>query len=52
MLPNETFEHTDHVVSYPATGSDLNQLILGIGQRVGLGIMSKQTAASLDPYVD
>jgi hypothetical protein len=50
-VPNETFEHTDHVVSYPATGSDLNQLILGIGQRVGLGIMSKQTAASLDPYV-
>jgi len=49
--PIETFEHTDHVVSYPATGSDLNQLILGIGQRVGLGIMSKQTAASLDPYV-
>ena len=50
--PNETFEHTQHVVSYPATGSDLNQLIIGIGQRVGLGIMSKQTAASLDPYVD
>lgn len=50
--PNETFEHTEHVVSYPATGSDLNQLIIGIGQRVGLGIMSKQTAASLDPYVD
>ena len=39
-------------MSYPATGSDLNQLIIGIGQRVGLGIMSKQTAASLDPYVD
>jgi len=50
--PNDTFEHTEHVVSYPATGSDLNQLIIGIGQRVGLGLMSKATAASLDPYVD
>ena len=51
-VPNETFEHTEHVVAYPATGSDLNQLIIGIGQRVGLGIMSKQTAAGLDPYID
>jgi hypothetical protein len=27
-------------------------LIIGIGQRVGLGIMSKETAATLDPYID
>ena len=51
-VANETFEHTDHVVSYPATGSDLNSLIMGIGQRVGLGIMSKETASHLDPYID
>ncbi len=51
-VPNETFEHTEHVVSYPATGSDLNSLIMGIGQRVGLGIMSKETASHLDPYID
>jgi hypothetical protein len=50
--PNETFEHMEHVVSYPAVGSDLNSLIMGIGQRVGLGIMSKETAAHLDPYID
>ena len=50
--PNETFENTEHVVSYPATGADLNSLIIGIGQRVGLGIMSKRTAAELDPYID
>jgi hypothetical protein len=50
--PNETFEHMDHVVSYPAVGSDLNSLIMGIGQRVGLGIMSKETASHLDPYID
>jgi hypothetical protein len=50
--PNETFQVTEHVVSYPATGSDLNSLIIGVGQRVGLGIMSKRTAATLDPYID
>lgn len=51
-VPNETFETTDHVVSYPASGADINSLIIGIGQRVGLGIMSKRTAATLDPYID
>lgn len=39
-------------VVYPAAGSDINSLIVGLGQRVGLGIMSKETAARLDPYVD
>ena len=29
--PNETFETDEHTVSYPATGSDLNSLIIGIG---------------------
>ena len=51
-IPNETFETDEHVVSYPASGADINSLIIGIGQRVGLGIMSKQTAATLDPYID
>ena len=51
-IANKTFETDEHIVSYPATGSDLNSLIIGIGQRVGLGIMSKHTAATLDPYID
>ena len=51
-VANETFEESDHVVSYPASGTDINSLIVGIGQRVGLGIMSKKTAATLDPYID
>ena len=49
---NKTFENDEHTVSYPASGSDINSLIIGIGQRVGLGIMSKRTAATLDPYID
>jgi hypothetical protein len=51
-VANETFENEEHVVAYPAAGTDVNSLIIGIGQRVGLGIMSKETAANLDPYVD
>ena len=51
-VANKVFEHDDHVVSYPATGTDLNSLIIGLGQRVGLGIMSKETAATLDPFID
>jgi hypothetical protein len=51
-VPNDTFETDEHVVSYPASGADINSLIIGIGQRVGLGIMSKETAATLDPYID
>ena len=51
-VANETFEQTEHIVSYPASGTDVNSLIIGIGQRVGLGIMSKRTAATLDPYID
>jgi len=51
-VANETFETDEHVVSYPASGTDINSLIIGIGQRVGLGIMSKKTAGTLDPYID
>jgi hypothetical protein len=51
-VPTETFENTEHVVSYPATGSDINSLMIGIGQRVGMGTMSKETAQVLDPFID
>ena len=50
--PNQVFPDDEHVVSYPAAGTDVNSLIIGLGQRIGLGIMSKETAASLDPFID
>lgn len=50
--PNEVFDTAEHTVSYPAVGADLNNLIMGLGQRVGMGIMSKETAATLDPFID
>lgn len=49
---DKVFTDDEHIVSYPATGTDVNSLIIGLGQRVGLGIMSKQTAATLDPFID
>jgi hypothetical protein len=49
---NEVFEHEEHVVSYPAAGTDVNSLVIALGQRVGLGYMSKRTAATLDPFID
>jgi hypothetical protein len=51
-IPNEVFPDAEHVVSYPAVGADVNSLIIGLGQRIGLGIMSKETAAGLDPFID
>jgi len=51
-IPDKVFPDDEHVVSYPATGTDVNSLIIGLGQRIGLGIMSKETAASLDPFID
>jgi hypothetical protein len=50
--PNEVFDTIEHTVSYPAVGADLNNMIMGLGQRVGMGIMSKRTAATLDPFID
>lgn len=51
--PDEVFNETDyHKVSYPVAGADLNALVVGMGQRIGLGIMSKRSAAEMDPLVD
>ncbi len=49
---DQVFQQEEHVVSYPVTGSDINQLVIGMGQRIGLGIMSKETAAQLDPFIE
>ena len=51
-VAEKVFTHDEHVVQYPVVGTDMNSLIIGIGQRVGLGTMSKWTAAELDPFID
>ena len=49
--PNDTFE-TDMVkVRYPLPGSDANQMAVMIGQKVGIGVMSTETAMEMDPLV-
>tara|TARA_E500000331_G_scaffold62285_1_gene56887 strand:+ start:814 stop:2574 length:1761 start_codon:yes stop_codon:yes gene_type:complete len=50
--PNTNFDSTQNVVSYSHPGADLNNLVIGGGQRVGMGTMSKQSFMSLDPLVD
>lgn len=46
------FETDNNTVSWPQAGSDVNQLIIGLGQRLGLDEISIQTAQELDPYID
>jgi hypothetical protein len=50
--PADVFDETDyHKITYPVAGADLNALVVGMGQRIGLGTLSKQTAAELDPLI-
>lgn len=50
--PNETFETNLSKVKYPMPGTDINGLIVSIGQRLGLGTMDVLTAMTLDPSID
>lgn len=50
-IAEDVFKTDEHMVSYPVVGTDMNSLIIGLGQRVGMGIMSKETAAELDPFI-
>jgi len=50
--PRENFDSTDNVVSYSHPGADINNLVIGGGQRVGMGTMSKKSFMAIDPLVD
>jgi hypothetical protein len=49
--PNKIWETDFHYVAYSAAGSDVNNLIVGLGQRVGTGLMSKESAREADPLI-
>lgn len=49
--PNKIWETDFHYVSYSASGSDINNLIVGLGQRMGTGMMSKESAREADPLI-
>jgi hypothetical protein len=51
-VADQVFTHDDHTVEFPVNGTDMNNLLIGNGQRVGLGYMSTLTAARLDPFID
>ncbi len=50
--PKDNFETNDNVVSYSQAGADINNLVIGGGQRVGMGTMSKRSFMTIDPLVD
>lgn len=50
-IADKVFTHDEHMIAYPVVGTDMNSLMVGIGQRVGMGIMSKKTGAYLDPFI-
>lgn len=39
-------------VTYAHAGADVNGLIVGLGQRVGIGLMSKKTGREMDPSIE
>ena len=49
--PNKIWESDFHYVAYSAAGSDVNSLIIGLGQRLGTGLMSKESAREADPLI-
>jgi hypothetical protein len=49
--PNKMWETDFHYVAYSAAGSDVNSLIVGLGQRLGTGLMSKESAREADPLI-
>jgi hypothetical protein len=50
--PVETFETDRHRVRYSMPGANINELLIGAGQRVGMGSLSKETWMSMDPMVE
>jgi len=51
-VPKDNFDSTDNVVSYSQAGADINNLVIGGGQRVGMGTMSKKSFMMIDPLVE
>ena len=51
-VPKDNFDSTDNVVSYSQAGADINNLVIGGGQRVGMGTMSKKSFMMIDPLIE
>ena len=44
-------DSTEHIVEYPIAGTDLSDLVINGGPRVGMGTMSKRSFMEIDPLV-
>lgn len=51
-VPNDLFVTEANRVVYAMAGADANGLVVGIGQRIGVGTMSKKTGRRLDPFIE
>lgn len=50
--PTELWETDRHTVRYPFPGGDVDSINIATGQAMGAGIMSRKTAATLNPLVE
>lgn len=50
-VPTDLWDVTRHNVWFTMPGADINALSVGLGQKVGIGIMSKETARESDPLI-
>lgn len=49
--PNKHFLSDSNVVEFPQVGADANDLVVGGGQRVNMGTLSKEDFMEIDPFV-
>jgi hypothetical protein len=50
--PNVHFDSDENRVSYSHPGADINNLVIGLGQRLGMGTISQRRFMELDPLVE
>lgn len=50
-VPNQLWVNDFHYVTYSAAGSDVNSLVVSLGQRLGAGLISKESAREADPLI-
>lgn len=51
-VPDELWTTNQHQVSYSHPGSDTSQLVIAVLQLVGAGLLSKESAMTMIPYID
>ena len=52
FTPNVHMDSDENVVVFSHPGSDINNLVIGAGQRIGMGTLSKRAFMQIDPLVD